>query len=382
MGVSPILGCFTQRLVRNWARVIDSSLGRFLSPDSIVPSVSNPQTFNRYSYVYNNPVNFVDSNGQFGWFVPFVVAAFKGAAIGAAVGAATAAITGGDIGKGALFGAIGGAAFAGTFSAFSSLSKFAMLGTTNVSLVGSVGNTVSTIGNILGGAAGGAAGSAFLGTDVGRGAGIGALSGGVFGRIGAMKATGWAGVGRIGLAGVAGGGISELAGGSFTDGFIFASSVASADFIYRAILASAGERTGASMKTATKNGQPKQDVNGNPIGGGQEIVLHEDLQINHVGKPSMQSYVANSKDYWMNFIAGETGPVMGGLGKYGAGFQGLSLAHDRTGFLIRNIFGESAWEYFGNFQTMPPIYGLNLVGSSINDNPSSIGLFIANRRDL
>ena len=47
------------------ARFYDPLLGRFIQPDSIVPSVSNPQAFNRYSYVLNQPVNFNDPTGHF-----------------------------------------------------------------------------------------------------------------------------------------------------------------------------------------------------------------------------------------------------------------------------------------------------------------------------
>ena len=38
-------------------------LGRFLSPDPIVPEPGNPQALNRYSYVYNNPYVYVDPSG-------------------------------------------------------------------------------------------------------------------------------------------------------------------------------------------------------------------------------------------------------------------------------------------------------------------------------
>jgi len=39
-------------------------LGRFLSPDTIVPSYANPQSLNRYSYVYNAPINYIDPSGH------------------------------------------------------------------------------------------------------------------------------------------------------------------------------------------------------------------------------------------------------------------------------------------------------------------------------
>jgi RHS repeat-associated protein len=47
------------------ARYYDASLGRFVQADSIVPSPGNPQSLNRYSYVLNSPLRFVDPSGYF-----------------------------------------------------------------------------------------------------------------------------------------------------------------------------------------------------------------------------------------------------------------------------------------------------------------------------
>ena len=46
------------------ARYYDPGIGRFISPDSIIPNAADPQDLNRYAYVRNNPVNFVDPSGQ------------------------------------------------------------------------------------------------------------------------------------------------------------------------------------------------------------------------------------------------------------------------------------------------------------------------------
>ncbi len=45
------------------SRAYDTEIGRFVSPDSIVPAPGNPQSLNRYSYVYNNPLGMVDPSG-------------------------------------------------------------------------------------------------------------------------------------------------------------------------------------------------------------------------------------------------------------------------------------------------------------------------------
>jgi RHS repeat-associated protein len=50
------------------ARWYDPASGRFLSADPVVRSLADPQAFNGYSYVENNPVNRVDPSGLF--FLP------------------------------------------------------------------------------------------------------------------------------------------------------------------------------------------------------------------------------------------------------------------------------------------------------------------------
>jgi RHS repeat-associated protein len=46
------------------ARYYDPGIGRFISPDSIVPDPTNPQNFNRYSYCLNNPLKYTDPTGH------------------------------------------------------------------------------------------------------------------------------------------------------------------------------------------------------------------------------------------------------------------------------------------------------------------------------
>lgn len=45
------------------ARYYDPALGRFISADPIVPNPANPQALNRYSYVLNNPLRYIDPTG-------------------------------------------------------------------------------------------------------------------------------------------------------------------------------------------------------------------------------------------------------------------------------------------------------------------------------
>jgi RHS repeat-associated protein len=64
------------------ARYYDPLLGRFISPDTVVPAAANPQALNRYAYVYNNPISNMDPTGH----VPVVAAIATAVSVGAATG--------------------------------------------------------------------------------------------------------------------------------------------------------------------------------------------------------------------------------------------------------------------------------------------------------
>ena len=51
-------------LVNMNARIYDPYLGRFLSADPVLQDPSNMQSFNRYSYVWNNPLRYSDPSGN------------------------------------------------------------------------------------------------------------------------------------------------------------------------------------------------------------------------------------------------------------------------------------------------------------------------------
>ena len=89
------------------ARFYDPELGRFLQADTIIPYPDDPQSYNRYSYVRNNPIKYIDPSGNiFGLALNSLF--INQAAVGAAFGAAFSAVTGGDVLEGALNGAIDG----------------------------------------------------------------------------------------------------------------------------------------------------------------------------------------------------------------------------------------------------------------------------------
>jgi RHS repeat-associated protein len=47
------------------ARYYGSAQGRFTSPDVVGPDLTNPQTFNRYTYALNNPLHYIDREGLY-----------------------------------------------------------------------------------------------------------------------------------------------------------------------------------------------------------------------------------------------------------------------------------------------------------------------------
>ena len=46
------------------ARRYDPYISRWIQPDTIIPDPGNPQSLNRYTYVYNNPLNSTDPTGH------------------------------------------------------------------------------------------------------------------------------------------------------------------------------------------------------------------------------------------------------------------------------------------------------------------------------
>jgi len=134
-------------------RYYDPLIGRFISADTIVPSAGDPQSLNRYAYVQNNPLKYVDPSGH----IPTVLV---GAAVGALLTTGTYLVTA-EIPTN------------GDWTEF----------TTNLAVV----------------AAAGAAGGALIGTGVGAGAGMAVIASvtGVGGTTAAATVAAAAGVGAV-----------------------------------------------------------------------------------------------------------------------------------------------------------------------------------------
>ncbi|WP_268225735.1 polymorphic toxin type 23 domain-containing protein, partial [Sinomicrobium oceani] len=100
-------------LVHMNGRLYDPVMHRFLMPDNYVQDPFNTQNFNRYGYVLNNPLMYVDQNGEFFFVAALVVGAIVGAVAGGAAYVANAIKTGnwnwGQFGMSILGGAVVGA---------------------------------------------------------------------------------------------------------------------------------------------------------------------------------------------------------------------------------------------------------------------------------
>jgi RHS repeat-associated protein len=98
-------------LINMNARLYDPAVGRFLSPDPFVQNPFGSQNFNRYSYALNNPLCYIDKDGEIVWFVPIIIGAVIGAYTGASIQSGTAAFWDWkpDAWKGAIAGGIIGA---------------------------------------------------------------------------------------------------------------------------------------------------------------------------------------------------------------------------------------------------------------------------------
>ncbi|MBR1549665.1 MAG: hypothetical protein IJ634_03420 [Bacteroidales bacterium] len=70
------------RIINMNARLYDPVIGRFFSPDPLVTNPYSTQGFNRYSYCGNNPVMYIDKNGE----STLLIAAIVGAVLGAYTG--------------------------------------------------------------------------------------------------------------------------------------------------------------------------------------------------------------------------------------------------------------------------------------------------------
>lgn len=196
-------------LIHMSGRVYDPRLGRFIQADPTIQAPGNLQSYNRYTYVMNNPFFYTDPSG-YSWLgnawhkvtgtswsssrdqyvkpiVVVVVAAYLGpeiyGALAPGIGGAMATAT-----QSLAFGAYGGSFVAGAISG-------------------------AAIGAISGGIMGGTVDSAIHGAEAG------AVTGGVFASLGAFSTVGnWGRAATVGANSLTGGAMARVQGGDFAKG--------------------------------------------------------------------------------------------------------------------------------------------------------------------
>lgn len=212
-------------LINMNARLYDPILRKFLSPDNLIPDPFNTQSYDRFGYVYNNPLLYVDIDGNEP--ISFTVAVVIGVAVALTTKVIFNMISGIPVwyglGKTAVMGAISSVISLGIGSiATSSFGQAVTIGK-GLFEAGAHALTSGTMsaldgGKFVAGALSGAVSSALssaiqaLGTDFAATKAAGRVIYNGFGRD-YMKAA------MIATGGLSGGISSTIAGGNFWDGF-------------------------------------------------------------------------------------------------------------------------------------------------------------------
>ena len=166
-------------LINMNARLYDPVLHRFLQPDNFVQDPFNTQNFNRYGYCLNNPLMYVDQNGEEIITAIVVIGAIVGAYFGGAQANGSYNPLEWNYSRlSSWLGIVGGAVVGGVSAGVGSAVGGAIAGGTTI--------VSSMVGGVVGGAISGGGFAVLPGGNgkVLQGMGIGALSGAVGGLIG------------------------------------------------------------------------------------------------------------------------------------------------------------------------------------------------------
>ena len=310
-------------LIHMNGRVYDPIIGRFLSADPNIQAQYDTQSYNRYSYVKNNPLKYTDPSGFFfKSFFKKVRKVFKRAVkkikkyakviVAVVVAAVIIYFT---AGAASAWVATWGSSFATTTSIYG-------VGTVTASFT-ALGSMAA--GAITGAAAGFASGLILSGTLKGAltGAATGAISGGVGGYFKAATMT------RVLSKSVAGGVNSEINGGKFQQGFKTGLLTASASYLYGKV----------SARYNTNNGKAhffqegKSDV-------GEQLSPPRGLS----------GMLAQQNDVVTFFSSSDKSGIMKFFGKWLPFGDAFAEAHD-------GLFGNAPYELdFNTFTNVPTMF--------------------------
>jgi RHS repeat-associated protein len=189
-------------LINMNGRMYDPVVSSFLSVDQYVQNPSNSQNFNRYAYCLNNPLRYVDPNGELWW-----EAAIVGAIIGSFSNAAAQVMSGNVNTSGQFWVAAGiGAISGGLGSLFGYQVGYGM----NILLNGAegfwLGSVAGATSGFAGGFVGGSSAAWMQGASFSQGLGAG------------MKSGGWGALAGGLLGGLEAGYYAKQSGGNFWTG--------------------------------------------------------------------------------------------------------------------------------------------------------------------
>ena len=212
-------------LIHMGGRLYDAHTGRFLSADPFIQAPNNTQSFNRYSYVMNNPMNYTDPTG-YSWLsdnwrtvAAIAITAFAPyawAAMGSTLSSLTQAVITGMVSGGVQSGSL----------------KGALIGGFSAGMFNKIGANFEAIAKANGGALSATGVAAKIGVHAVAGGVMSVLQGGKFGHgfisAGVVEAIGPKALAMAGkneaaqivAAAVVGGTASRLAGGKFANGAV------------------------------------------------------------------------------------------------------------------------------------------------------------------
>ena len=206
-----------QDVINMNARMYDPMLGRFLQADPMIQAPENLQSWNAYTYVFNNPLTLVDPTGMFSVrqalgmiiaivgsiFMPYLAPIFTKLGAAMLIGFVSGAVSTGTI-QGGLVGAFSAGMFYGIGSAFG---RMAAANGGSLTATQTLGKILAhgVAGGVMSTLQGGKFGSGFLS------AGFVELSGPA---IGSIKNT----AGQVMASAIIGGTASVLSGGKFANG--------------------------------------------------------------------------------------------------------------------------------------------------------------------
>jgi RHS repeat-associated protein len=319
-------------LVHMNGRIYDPATGRFLSADPMVQDPFNAQSYNRYSYVLNNPLSFTDPTG-FSWWTRWRRTIFAAVAAIATYGATSLLITNPALET------------AGGSTVLAAVADFQYGATVAV---------LTPAGSAVAGAAAGFAAGGIMGGNI-ESALTGALAGGLSGVVAGYYGATYS-VTRVGVEGLVGGINSRIQGGRFLAGL-------ESGLLFSALTyATATTRAEMVKFASTVPGNVGYSPGAFGIAGrigGELINADEWTRVNGVPfDPSDPNYDAYLQKYWEKVKGGPFGGVQGrNPGTlFGIPYPPGGLA-DR---LVESFAGFHDWLNkipFYNFDPASPLYG-------------------------